>query len=61
MKISQKVVDPFSMVIDIIPTTPSTGNENIKVINNSHIFRKISPRVVSEIDITFVVPGVRGS
>lgn len=59
MNITKKVMNPLRVMINVVPSAPTTRHEHIEVVNDSDIFGKIDPGIVSEVEVFLVVPGVK--
>ena len=58
MNIAKEIVDPLGMVVDVVPSSPTTCNEEIRTVEKRNGLRKGSAILIAEVEIAFVVPGV---
>lgn len=58
MNITKKIMNPLGMVVNVVPSTPSTCKEEIYIVKNSHVRRELGEIVLPEVNVLFVVPTV---
>lgn len=57
--VAEKIVHPFGVVVNVVPTAPATRDKEIDVVEDRHARRERCQRVVAEIDIALVVPRIK--
>ena len=58
MDVAKQVVHPLGVVVDVVPAAPAAREEEIDAVEDAQAGRKGGQRVVSEVEVALVVPGV---
>ena len=58
MNVAKEIVDPLSMMVDVVPSSPATCNEEVGTVKERNGLRKGSAILIAEVEIAFVIPGV---
>ena len=58
MNIAKEIVDPLCMVVDVVPSSPATCDEEIGTVEERNGLWEDGAILIAEVEIAFVVPGV---
>lgn len=56
--VAKQVVHPLGVVVDVVPAAPAAREEEVDAVEDAHAGREGGQRVVSEVEVALVVPGV---
>lgn len=56
--VAKQVVDPLGVVVDVVPAAPAAREEEVDAVEDAHAGGKGGQRVVPEVEVALVVPGV---